>query len=76
MNLAEMLTGAEAVQMQRKGIAVMKSDMERYRLADNQVQEQHLRKQIATAHASIAESYMSEPLCDDSDAEQQCESNL
>ena len=44
MNLAEMLNGAEAVQMQRKGIAVMKSDMERYRLADNQVQEQHLRK--------------------------------
>ena len=44
MNLAEMLSGAEAVQMQRKGISVMKNDMERYRQAGNQVQEQHLLK--------------------------------
>jgi len=33
-------------------------------------------RQMASAHASIAESYMTEPLCDDSDAENQCEQNI
>ena len=40
------------------------------------MQAQLCLKQIASAHASIAESYMTEPLCDGSDAEEECESNL
>ena len=76
MSLAEMLCGAEAVQMYKQGIQVLTADQERHRVSQNQAQEFLCQKQIAAAHASIAESYMTEPLCDDSDAEQQCETNL
>ncbi len=35
-----------------------------------------LKKQQASALASIAELYMTEPLCDEEDAEQVCENSL
>ena len=69
--MAEMLskTPKEAVQMYTKGIKVMNQDLERYRLINDKDQEQLCCKHIASAHASIAESYMTEPLCDEPDAE-------
>ena len=69
--MAEMLssTPKEAVQMYFKGIKVMRRDAERYQLIQNQTQIKLCQKQIASAHASIAESYMTEPLCDEEDAE-------
>ena len=54
----------------------MKADAQRYQVSQNEAQMQLCQKQIASAYASIAESYKVEPLCDDSDAEQQCEQNL
>ena len=69
LNLAEMLTGAEAVQMYLKGIKVLQGDHSRFQQSLNSGQEAHTLRQMASAHASIAESYMTEPLCDDSDAE-------
>lgn len=62
--------------MYRKGIEVLKSDHKRYTATLNTVQANMVLKQQASALASIAELYMTEPLCDDSDAEQQCESSL
>ena len=62
--------------MYQKGIQVLRGDAERYRKSLNTAQETLCLRQIAAAHASIAETYMLEPLCDDSDAEQQCEANL
>ena len=76
LNLAEMLTGAEAVQMYLKGISVLQGDHSRFQQSLNSGQEAHCLRQMASAHASIAESYMTEPLCDDSDAENQCEQNI
>ena len=69
--MAEMLskTPNEAVQMYTKGIKVMNQDLERYRQVQDKEQEALCRKQISSAHASIAESYMTEPLCDEPDAE-------
>ena len=55
--------------MYRQGIQVLKTDAERHVLAQNKVQEALCQKQIASAHASIAESYMTDPLCDEPDAE-------
>jgi tetratricopeptide (TPR) repeat protein len=69
MNLAEMLSGADAVQMYIQGIKVLKTDYERFKASLNKTQENLCKKQMASAHASIAESYMTEPLCDEPDAE-------
>ena len=74
--MAEMLQGADAVQLYQKGISVLRGDAERFTATLNEPQAQHCMRQVATAHASIAESYMTEPLCDEPEAEQQCESNL
>ena len=62
--------------MYLKGMLVLRNDAERFKQGLNQLQEQHCMRQIASAHASVAESYMTEPMCDEPDAELQCESNL
>ena len=64
-----MLSGGDAVQMYQKGITVLRNDAIRFQQGLNETQAQHCLRQAASAHASIAESYMTEPLCDDSDAE-------
>jgi Tfp pilus assembly protein PilF len=52
-----------------QGIKVLKTDYERFKASLNKTQENLCKKQMASAHASIAESYMTEPLCDEPDAE-------
>jgi len=41
MNMAEMLTGADAVQMYHKGISVLKGDAERFNASLNEAMAQH-----------------------------------
>ena len=68
-----MLQGPEAVQIYRKGILVLDSDSERPTKSLNNLQAALCKRQTASALASIAESYMTEPLCDEPNAEQTCE---
>ena len=64
-----MLTAHEAVNMYKRGIEVLKADQERYAMQLNKVQVALTLRQQASAFASIAEIYMTEPLCDEADAE-------
>lgn len=63
----------EAVNMYHKGIEILKKDFIRYQQLESPSQATLCLKQQASALASIAELYMTEPLCDDDDAEEQCE---
>ena len=63
LNLAETLTGSEAVQIYRKGIEIIQTTDIPVLKATGQSEELKLAiKQVASALASIAEAYMSEPL--------------
>lgn len=73
MKIAQMLQGSEAVKMYRKGIDVLHNDQRRYEIIHEQAQAQLRQRQRASAYASIAEEYMTEPLCDLPEAEQTCE---
>lgn len=62
-NYAETLTGADAVQMYRKGIEVIQGkDIPIYQATGQQDELKHAVKQVASAFASIAEAFMNEPL--------------
>ena len=71
-----MMQGAEAVQMYKKGIQVLSKDVAKHELTNNAAMLELCKRQMASGHASIAESYMTEPLCDEADAEQTCMDNL
>ena len=71
-----MLSGLEAVEMYRKGIQVLQGDHQKYEQTYNQPLANLALKQSASALACIAELYMTEPLCDEPDAEQICEQTL
>lgn len=71
-----MLSGHEAVQIYRKGIQVLDADFERHTTALNATQAALVKRQSASALASIAELYMTVPLCDEINAEQTCEQSL
>eukprot|EP00347_Sterkiella_histriomuscorum_P001421 403372102 len=73
LNFAEMLTGADAVQMYRKGIEVFQKDLVGLKAAGMHEEAKLINKQTASAFSSIAELFMSEPLCDEPDAESECE---
>lgn len=62
LNYAEMLEGAEAVQMYRKGIEVLQKDAGGYQAAGLHEELRLAKKQMASAFASIAELFMAEPL--------------
>ena len=73
-----MHTSYEAVQMYKKGIETLKNDILKINENDSNYSQQLqlVNQQQASALASIAELYMTEPLCDEDDAEQQCEFSL
>ena len=62
--------------MYKKGIEVLEIDRDIVKQANNQEQVLMLTKQIASGLASIAELFMTEPLCDEPNAEQECETCL
>jgi hypothetical protein len=59
--------------MYQRGIQVLEKDLQVYMSSNNQSQVNLTIKQKASAFASIAELYMQDPLCDEPDAEQECE---
>ena len=62
--------------MYQQGIQVLEKDLQVYKDANNHPQFNLTVKQKASAFASIAELYMQDPLCDEPDAEQECENCL
>ena len=64
------------MQMYRKGIEVLNIDKEIAQQGNNVDQVAMLTRQMASALASIAELFMTEPLCDEPNAEQECETSL
>jgi len=71
-----MLTAHEAVNMYKRGIEILKSDQARFAMQLNKAQVALTTRQQASAFASIAELYMTEPLCDEAEAENTCEQSL
>ena len=62
--------------MYQKGIQVLSKDAEKHQLTNNVDMLTLCQRQMASGHASIAETYMTEPLCDEPTAEQTCVDNL
>ena len=63
LNYAEMLAGRESVQMYLKGIDVLNSDLKVAEMGGVPKEDVLLiKRQIASAFASIAELYMTDPL--------------
>lgn len=52
------------------------SDESRYEMIFDQSQASLAKKQRASAYACVAEIYMTEPLCDEPNAEKTCEVSL
>lgn len=75
-NLAEMNKGQDAVQLYREGIRVLESDATRHADSHSEAMSALAVRQRASAMASIAELYMTAPLCDEANAEQTCEECL
>lgn len=73
--VAETLHGQEAVEYFKKGIEVLIKDKSNQE--ENKTEDQiNIPNKIASAFSSIAELYMTPPLCDQSNAEQICEESL
>lgn len=63
LNYAEIVNGAEAVQMYRKGIEILQGkDIPIFRVTGQQEELKLAIKQVASAYASIAEAFMKDPL--------------
>jgi hypothetical protein len=73
--VAEALHGQEAVEYIKKGIQVMEKD--KNKLEENKSEDLiNIPNKVASALSSIAELYMTAPLCDQPNAEQMCEEAL
>lgn len=66
----------EAITAYRKGIEILMHDQNRHQQSNDLQAAQLAEKQRASAHACIAELYMTPPLCDEQGAEQTCEAAL
>mmetsp|Transcript_16103 Transcript_16103/g.27210 ORF Transcript_16103/g.27210 Transcript_16103/m.27210 type:complete len:109 (-) Transcript_16103:566-892(-) len=70
-----MLLGHESLQMYKRGIEVLKNDVERYKVAQRFEDASLACRQVASAYASISDLFMTH-LCDEPNAEAQCEQAL
>jgi len=74
--VAETLQGLEAVNYFKKGIETLEKDKLNWEENKGENTEELISNKIASAMSSIAELYMTPPLCDQADAEQTCETAL
>lgn len=75
--VAETLQGQEAVEYFKKGIQVLEKDLTLNEEGKGEEESKNsIPTKIASALSSIAELYMTPPLCDQADAEQTCETAL
>jgi tetratricopeptide (TPR) repeat protein len=75
LNYAEMLRGQESLQMYKKGIQVLRADIEVYQAGKREDDVTVAVRHIGSACASMADLYMTD-LCDEPDAEQRCQQAL
>lgn len=72
LNLAQLLTGREALECYRRAYEILLRDLGRARKKKNQ---KTIRRTIASVRCGAAELFLTD-LCDEPEAEQECEANV
>lgn len=72
LNLAQLLHGREALECYRKAYEILIRDLGRARKKKDQ---KNIRRTISSVRCAAAELFLTD-LCDDDDAEEQCETNV